>query len=71
MKKCTSKLVILAVFVLLSFMMLQPLYAMGRRPQTGGGGVQGVPEPMTILSLLGVGIAGVGGYLLIRKKKDK
>jgi hypothetical protein len=71
MKKYTSKLVILAVFVLLSIMMLQPVYAMGRRPHTGDGTVQGVPEPMTILSLLGVGIAGVGGYLLMRKKKDK
>jgi hypothetical protein len=70
MKKYTSKLVVFTLFVLLSMMMIQPVYAMGRRPHPGGG-TQGVPEPLTILSLLGIGVAGIGTYLVIRKKKDK
>jgi LPXTG-motif cell wall-anchored protein len=30
-----------------------------------------VPDPVTTMTLLGVGVAGVGGYWLIRKRKDK
>jgi hypothetical protein len=72
MKKYTSKLIIFTVFMLLSIMMVLPVHAMGRRPHpTSGGVAQGVPEPLTILSLLGIGVAGVGAYLVVRKKKDK
>jgi LPXTG-motif cell wall-anchored protein len=73
MKKYTSKLLILAMFVLLIMVMGQPVYAMGGKQAVSGasGRVQGVPEPLTTLSLLGIGIAGVGAYFLARKKKNK
>ena len=71
MKKFTSKLIIFTLFALLSMMMIQPVYAMGRRPNPGDGSVRSVPEPLSVMYLLGIGVAGVGVYLAIRKKKDK
>jgi len=49
---------------------------MGLNPWRHGGGgdqgrTQGVPEPLTTLTLLGIGVAGAGAYLFVRKKKDK
>jgi LPXTG-motif cell wall-anchored protein len=78
MKKFTSKLLIIAVFALVFVVMVQSANAMGLLPwgnrgggNGGSGRTTGVPDPVTMLSLLGVGVVGVGGYLLIRKKKDK
>lgn len=76
MKCFTSKLLIFIVFFLALVTMAQSADAMGLNPwrhegSGGQGGTQGVPEPLTTLSLLGVGVIGAGTYLFIRKKKDK
>jgi hypothetical protein len=78
MNKFTSKLLIFTVFALVFVVMAQSAHAMGLMPwrhngdgESGGrSSPVGVPEPYT-LSLLVVGVVGVGGYLLIRNKKDK
>jgi LPXTG-motif cell wall-anchored protein len=76
MKKYTSKLIIFAVFVFVFMVIGQSAYAMGFRYTGGSSGngssnTRSVPDPVTTLSFLGAGVAGVGAYLLIRKKKDK
>ncbi len=74
MKGIIAKLVFFSILVVLFVALVQPVYALGRRPVGPGGGngpVQGVPEPMTTLSLLAIGVAGASTYLFIRKNKDK
>jgi LPXTG-motif cell wall-anchored protein len=75
MKHFLSKFLVFTVFFLVFTAMVQSADAMGLNPWRHGGGgqggTQGVPEPLTTLSLLGIGVAGAGAYLFIRKKKDK
>ena len=75
MKKCLLSI----VFVL--FLMGMPLLAYadnnGNRGGNGNhwgwgrGGGHGVPDPATTLSLLSIGVAGVGAYSIFRKGKRK
>ncbi len=76
MKRFSFTFFIITAFFLVFAVMVQSADAMGLIPWRNGGGSnqgrpQGVPEPLTTLSLLGIGIAGAGAYLFVRKKKDK
>jgi len=76
MKSYSSTFLIITAFFLVFTAMVQSADAMGLNPWRHGGGgdqgrTQGVPEPLTTLTLLGIGVAGAGAYLFVRKKKDK
>jgi len=76
MKSFSSTFLVITAVFLAFTVMAQSADAMGLIPWRNGGGSnqgrpQGVPEPLTTLSLLGIGIAGAGAYLFVRKKKDK
>ena len=87
MKKYAGSLAILIVFMFMISGALQPVFAMGWNPgkdqnkhvnqwddrgdNPGTPGVQSVPDSATTLACLGLGLAGIGGYLLMRNRKDK
>jgi LPXTG-motif cell wall-anchored protein len=57
------QLIKLSLFSLIMCCISIPVYAVPT--------ISGVPDPVSMLSLLGVGLAGVSGYLFIRKRKDE
>ena len=82
MKKLLAACLVLSVLTVMSF----SLPAMGWNPQggqgsygdhdggyrghDGGGGTHDTPDPST-LAMVVTGIAGVGGYLLVRRRNHK
>ena len=75
MKKLLAACLVLSVLAVMSFSV--PAMSMGWNPGGGqggygggGGGTHDTPDPST-LAMVATGIAGVGGYWLVRRRNRK